>query len=161
MNKTETTAKPYTPRVRNAGTVDAMTVMEGGLEVPTYAQPMTREQWKILWMPVSSYVAGRILSLSEYCRLCDAYDKAVWTVYPGMRTDNKRYVCHVADCLKRGLPIPAHIWASLTDHDMMFDAGAFEALVDLLPESQVPEAKKQIARWRKLQAEKTAEQAGL
>lgn len=94
------------------------------------AEPISRETWETMWRALEE--AGRTQSLSAFSATCDRI-KAEWRArYPGVAFSNARYEVYVEHALRRGMEIPAQIIASLSMHDIRFDAHAFPHLAPLL-----------------------------
>jgi len=95
-------------------------------------QALTRDEWDGLWAEIDPNGVGREMSLSEYGLLCDRVKRRWREEIPqlvGGRTDNRRYVVHLEDCLARGIAVPTDILRDVdVKSEMRYDYPAFPLL---------------------------------
>lgn len=87
---------------------------------------MSRTKWHTLWNELDNH---KRLPLGEYVAKCDEI-KAKWhRQFPKFQFSNRRYVAHLEDALQLGADVNHDDIATVTDHELRFDAPAFPLLL--------------------------------
>ena len=87
---------------------------------------LTRQEWESLWREPTDSAGWNLHQAAEHDKQRRAKLNAK---YPGMKTSNKRYVCHLEDVLSRGGSVGDEHVASVTFEEISRDFYAFPKLV--------------------------------
>jgi hypothetical protein len=89
---------------------------------------LSRAEWTAIHAVTDARTVGETMSLMAFAELCNAEHTRRWTAHPKWRWDNSRYVVHLEDSLKRGVPVPAEYLDDAIPDDLRHDGYCFPLL---------------------------------